>query len=122
MAVSRRLAPFVFQRAALRACSSPVRPAGISVAIRLVDKRPSKCHEAGRIPPGRTQRRGEDREPSGGKERMFARLTWLVLFGVVAVTPVRAEIEIQWWHAMTGGNNDVVVRLAGEFNAAQPDY
>jgi sn-glycerol 3-phosphate transport system substrate-binding protein len=53
---------------------------------------------------------------------MFARLMWLALFGVVAVTPVRAEIEIQWWHAMTGGNNDVVVRLAGEFNAAQPDY
>jgi sn-glycerol 3-phosphate transport system substrate-binding protein len=33
-----------------------------------------------------------------------------------------AQTEIQWWHAMTGANNDVVVRLAEEFNAAQKDY
>jgi sn-glycerol 3-phosphate transport system substrate-binding protein len=34
----------------------------------------------------------------------------------------QAAIEIQWWHAMTGGNNEVVVNLANEFNAAQQDY
>jgi sn-glycerol 3-phosphate transport system substrate-binding protein len=33
-----------------------------------------------------------------------------------------AQTEIQWWHALTGANNDVVVRLAEEFNAAQKDY
>ncbi len=33
-----------------------------------------------------------------------------------------AVTEIQWWHAMVGGNNDVVVRLADEFNASQSDY
>jgi sn-glycerol 3-phosphate transport system substrate-binding protein len=33
-----------------------------------------------------------------------------------------AQTEIQWWHAMTGANNDVIVRLADEFNAAQKDY
>lgn len=33
-----------------------------------------------------------------------------------------AQTEIQWWHAMTGANNDVIVRLAEEFNAAQKDY
>jgi sn-glycerol 3-phosphate transport system substrate-binding protein len=33
-----------------------------------------------------------------------------------------APIEIQWWHAMTGGNNDVVVKLANDFNASQSDY
>src|SRR5215210_7662453 len=33
-----------------------------------------------------------------------------------------AQTEIQWWHAMTGANNDVVVKLAEEFNAAQKDY
>src|SRR5919199_164007 len=36
--------------------------------------------------------------------------------------PAQAQIEIQWWHAMTGGNNEVVVKLAEEFNASQKDY
>ena len=36
--------------------------------------------------------------------------------------PAHAVTEIQWWHAMTGGNNDVVVKLAEEFNASQSDY
>src|SRR5918997_794157 len=34
----------------------------------------------------------------------------------------QAQTEIQWWHAMTGANNDVVVKLAEEFNASQKDY
>ncbi|MFC0240261.1 sn-glycerol-3-phosphate ABC transporter substrate-binding protein UgpB [Rhodopseudomonas telluris] len=38
------------------------------------------------------------------------------------VAPAQAVTEIQWWHAMTGGNNDVVVKLANEFNASQTDY
>jgi sn-glycerol 3-phosphate transport system substrate-binding protein len=42
------------------------------------------------------------------------------LFG--AATPAHAQIEIQWWHAMTGGNNDVIVKLANEFNESQKDY
>jgi sn-glycerol 3-phosphate transport system substrate-binding protein len=33
-----------------------------------------------------------------------------------------AQIEINWWHAMTGANNDVVVKLAEDFNATQKDY
>jgi sn-glycerol 3-phosphate transport system substrate-binding protein len=33
-----------------------------------------------------------------------------------------AQTELQWWHAMTGGNNEVVVRLAEEFNASQKEY
>jgi sn-glycerol 3-phosphate transport system substrate-binding protein len=37
-------------------------------------------------------------------------------------TPARAVTEIQWWHAMTGPNNDVVVKLANDFNASQGDY
>ena len=39
-----------------------------------------------------------------------------------AVTPALAQTEIQWWHAMTGANNEVVVKLAEEFNASQKDY
>ena len=36
--------------------------------------------------------------------------------------PAHAVTEIQWWHAMTGPNNDVVVKLANDFNASQSDY
>src|SRR6202158_2204108 len=37
-------------------------------------------------------------------------------------TPAYAATEIQWWHAMTGPNNDVVVKLADDFNASQSEY
>ena len=37
-------------------------------------------------------------------------------------TPATAQVEIQWWHALTGANNDVVVRLADEFNKSQTEY
>ncbi|WP_375461005.1 sn-glycerol-3-phosphate ABC transporter substrate-binding protein UgpB [uncultured Enterovirga sp.] len=37
-------------------------------------------------------------------------------------TPAMAQTELQWWHAMTGANNDVIVKLADEFNASQKDY
>ena len=40
----------------------------------------------------------------------------------LAATPAHAVTEIQWWHAMTGANNDVIVKLANEFNAGQKDY
>lgn len=40
----------------------------------------------------------------------------------LAATPALAQTEIQWWHAMTGANNDVIVRLANEFNASQTTY
>ena len=33
-----------------------------------------------------------------------------------------AQTEIQWWHAMTGANNEVIVKLANDFNASQKDY
>ena len=34
----------------------------------------------------------------------------------------QAQTEIQWWHAMTGVNNDVINKLADDFNASQKDY
>jgi sn-glycerol 3-phosphate transport system substrate-binding protein len=40
----------------------------------------------------------------------------------LAAGPANAQVEIQWWHAMTGGNNDVIVKLANDFNAAQSEY
>jgi sn-glycerol 3-phosphate transport system substrate-binding protein len=41
---------------------------------------------------------------------------------LAAATPAHAVIELQWWHAMTGGNNDVIVKLANDFNASQSEY
>jgi sn-glycerol 3-phosphate transport system substrate-binding protein len=40
----------------------------------------------------------------------------------VSATAAVAQTEIQWWHAMTGANNDVIVKLTEEFNASQKDY
>jgi sn-glycerol 3-phosphate transport system substrate-binding protein len=42
-------------------------------------------------------------------------------FGL-ASTSAYAQTELQWWHAMTGANNDVVNRLADEFNKSQSEY
>ncbi len=38
-----------------------------------------------------------------------------------SIGPAAAQIEIQWWHAMTGANNDAIVKLATDFNATQSD-
>ncbi|QCK85651.1 sn-glycerol-3-phosphate ABC transporter substrate-binding protein UgpB [Phreatobacter aquaticus] len=50
----------------------------------------------------------------------------IVIAAVAAMTlsavPAAAQTEIQWWHAMTGANNDVVVKLAEEFNASQREF
>ena len=36
--------------------------------------------------------------------------------------PAHAVTELQWWHAMTGGNNSFIIKLAEDFNASQSDY
>ena len=41
---------------------------------------------------------------------------------LLAGVPALAATELQWWHAMTGGNNDVINRLADEFNTSQTEY
>lgn len=43
-------------------------------------------------------------------------------FGLATSTSAFAQTEIHWWHAMTGANNEVVNKLAEEFNASQKDY
>jgi sn-glycerol 3-phosphate transport system substrate-binding protein len=40
----------------------------------------------------------------------------------VAPTTLYAATEIQWWHAMTGANNEVIDQLTKEFNDSQSDY
>src|SRR5207253_9056337 len=61
------------------------------------------------------------REDQGGI--MLNRRTMLAAAMTAGLSaPAMAQTEIQWWHAMTGGNNDVVVKLAEEFNQSQKDY
>jgi len=50
-----------------------------------------------------------------------AAAAFAVAVGMTA-SPALAVTEIQWWHAMTGANNDVIVKLANDFNASQSDY
>jgi len=34
----------------------------------------------------------------------------------------QAQVEIQWWHAMSGANGDRIVKIANDFNASQSEY
>ena len=40
----------------------------------------------------------------------------------LSAAPARAQVEIQWWHSMTGALNERVIELANGFNASQKDY
>ena len=57
-------------------------------------------------------------------KRSFGRLAAIALAvaAIGAASPALAETEIQWWHALTGANNEVVNKLASDFNASQKDY
>jgi sn-glycerol 3-phosphate transport system substrate-binding protein len=48
--------------------------------------------------------------------------TKIALAAMLLSSTAFAQTEIQWWHAMTGANNDVIVKLATDFNASQKDY
>src|SRR5436305_10063190 len=50
----------------------------------------------------------------------LAAAAFAALFATTSVAS--AATDIQWWHAMTGANNDVVVKLAEDFNTSQSDY
>ncbi|MGQ0676705.1 MAG: sn-glycerol-3-phosphate ABC transporter substrate-binding protein UgpB, partial [Rhodospirillales bacterium] len=45
-----------------------------------------------------------------------------MLLSAAAAAPAAAQVAIQWWHAMTGANNEVVNKLAADFNASQKEY
>lgn len=58
---------------------------------------------------------------------MFHRIVALSRFAAVIAlagfaVSAHAVTEIQWWHAMTGANNDRVNALAKRFNESQSDY
>jgi sn-glycerol 3-phosphate transport system substrate-binding protein len=56
------------------------------------------------------------------RKNQGTRMTFAALSLLGLTTGASAQTEIQWWHAMTGANNDVIVRLSEQFNAAQKDY
>src|SRR6185312_2982470 len=43
-------------------------------------------------------------------------------FTLLSTSASFAVTEFQWWHAMTGANNEVVETLSKEFNDSQKDY
>ena len=53
--------------------------------------------------------------------RLAAALAACALSLAYATSAV-AVTEIQWWHAMTGANNDRVNNLAKRFNESQSEY
>src|SRR5213592_4243480 len=53
---------------------------------------------------------------------LFSVRAAIVLALVGAATAAQAVTEIQWWHSMTGANNDRVNALAKRFNDTQKDY
>ncbi len=46
----------------------------------------------------------------------------LVALATPMATPAWAQVEIQWWHAMTGANGERIVKIANDFNASQHEY
>jgi len=46
----------------------------------------------------------------------------MVLALACSATAAQAVTEIQWWHSMTGANNDRVNALAKRFSDSQKDY
>ncbi|HYD55913.1 MAG TPA: sn-glycerol-3-phosphate ABC transporter substrate-binding protein, partial [Burkholderiales bacterium] len=53
---------------------------------------------------------------------MSIRRIALAVAGALVAASAQAQTEIQWWHSMTGANNDKVNELAAKFNASQKDY
>lgn len=43
-------------------------------------------------------------------------------FTVLSASTALAQTQIDWWHAMSGANNDVVEQLSEEFNESQDEY
>lgn len=46
----------------------------------------------------------------------------VLALAIAATAPAYAKTQVSWWHAMTGANNEVVEKIAKDFNASQQDY
>ncbi len=45
-----------------------------------------------------------------------------MILSLAASPAALAKTQVTWWHAMTGANNEVVEKIAKDFNAAQADF
>jgi sn-glycerol 3-phosphate transport system substrate-binding protein len=52
----------------------------------------------------------------------FTKLAAALAAAMLLAPQAHAQIEIQWWHSMTGANNTGVNELASRFNASQKEY
>lgn len=52
----------------------------------------------------------------------LSRIATAVALTALMSTTALAATEIQWWHAMTGANNETVENVAKAFNETQSDY
>ena len=53
---------------------------------------------------------------------MLKPTTLAAALALAGAAPAAAQTELQWWHAQTGGNAEVISGLADEFNKSQKDY
>ncbi|MFO1268484.1 MAG: sn-glycerol-3-phosphate ABC transporter substrate-binding protein, partial [Rubrivivax sp.] len=54
--------------------------------------------------------------------KKFMQASLLALAAAAASAPVRAQVEIQWWHSMGGALGEALNGVANDFNASQKDY
>ena len=54
--------------------------------------------------------------------RLFVTCSIMAMASIASTSHALAATELQWWHAMSGANNEVVDQLAKEFNDSQKDY
>src|SRR5580704_10013596 len=55
-------------------------------------------------------------------KRALGRAGLLAVAMAALSTPAWAQVEIQWWHAMTGANGERIVKIANDFNTSQHEY
>ncbi len=53
---------------------------------------------------------------------MFKKIGLAAAVMALSASTSFAATELQWWHAMSGANNEVVDQLAKEFNESQSEY
>jgi sn-glycerol 3-phosphate transport system substrate-binding protein len=57
------------------------------------------------------------------KHKRYTPLLTLAFLALALVSPPAfAQVELHWWHAMSGANTGVITRLTEQFNASQTEY
>src|SRR5919202_3546670 len=61
-------------------------------------------------------------DPEGIKGGHYMLKPCTIVAALAFAAPALSQTEIQWWHAQTGGNAEVINGLSEEFNKSQKDY